>query len=122
MRGLFCVTVDQAQSFISPTDWPHILHFAKFADPLYAGLWDSKLVCLVGLIPQTLLSDRAYIWLHDTPLAQEHKLLVGRYAKRLISHWRQIYRLEGHCLTPQSWRWLKSLGAVETSSTTFEIV
>ncbi len=100
-----------------------LLQFGSLSNPLYVGTYEGQLVCLVGLIPPTLLSDTAYIWCHHTDLVADHKLLFGRYAKRLVAQLMQLYpRLIGHCLNEDSWRWLRSLGAKLTSPNMFEIV
>ena len=45
---------------------------------LYVGLIDGRLVCIWGLIPPTLLSDQAYLWLHTTDAVQGHEFLFVR--------------------------------------------
>jgi hypothetical protein len=120
VRGLYRVSLDEAKGLVDGNDWAVIYHVARLTTPLLAGLWDGKLLCLIGLVPRSLLSDTAYLWLYDTPEAKLHRIAVVRHAKRLIDQWRQTYRLEGHCVT-DSWRWLRSLGAIQTSQITFEI-
>lgn len=120
MRGLFHATIEQIQPYVDATHWAAMLDIIRITTPIYIGLWDNELICLVGLVPRSILSSSAYLWLYETPLVREHRVVVGRYAKRLIDEWCKTYRLEGHCVT-DSWRWLRSLGAIQTSQTTFEI-
>lgn len=122
MKGLFRAAPNQVQPYVTPEHWSTMSNIIHLTDPLYIGLWDSQLVCLVGLVPRSLLSDTAYLWLYDTPLVRQHRIAVARHAIRLVREWRKTWHLEGHCINPESWPWLRSLGAVLTSDTTFEIV
>lgn len=84
---------------------------ARRSDPLIAGLCDSGLLCILGFIPQSILSDEAYLWMCSTPLVNEHKMIFGRWALRLIeAAWERYPRLVGHCQR-DSVGWLIRLGA-----------
>lgn len=81
---------------------------------LWIGTVDGKLLCMWGLIPPTLLSDRAYLWLHTTEAAEEHTFILVRRSqiemKKMLVDFPNIV---GHCQVgaDQSIRWLKWLGA-----------
>jgi hypothetical protein len=75
-------------------------------DDLVLGIW--------GLIPPTLLSDVAYLWLYTTPHLQSHMFMFIRHSQRAVAEIVEHYPLiVGHCLTnnPKAIRWLKWLGA-----------
>ena len=94
-----------------------MVEWAKKSDPLLAGMWGEDLVCLVGFIPPTMLSDTAYVWMHSTDLALEHPIALGRFARRFIKAALERYpRLVGDCLNETSKRWLESLGAKFTGT------
>src|SRR5215467_288715 len=44
---------------------------------MWAGLIDGRLACLWGLIPPTLLSNQAYLWLYTTDVIKEHTSICG---------------------------------------------
>lgn len=81
---------------------------------LYTGMVNGKLLCLWGLVPPTLISDRAYLWLHTTPEIEGHEFLLVRKSQievgKMLEHYPTII---GHCLVDaeRSIRWLKWLGA-----------
>lgn len=89
---------------------------------LYAGIFDHKLLCLLGVVPETIFSSSAYIWCYHTKEAVDHRVAFGRHAikfvRDLMSRYDSIY---GHCLNDASRRWLRTLGATMTSPSTFEI-
>ncbi len=108
---------------LSPKEREIMLQAARVSRPLYAGMFGESLLCFVGLIPPTLLSDNAYIWCYVTRDVARHRIAFARYAKRLIAELRQTYPvIYGHCFDETSCHWLESLGAIKTSTTTFEIV
>lgn len=85
------------------------------AATLWEGKIDGKTVCVWGMVPPTLLSDQAYIWLftHDE-LVREHQFVFVRRSQRMIEQMLEEYpRIVGHCLvdSQRSIRWLKWLGA-----------
>lgn len=82
--------------------------FASVSHPLYEGSWQGQRVCLIGFIP---FPDRAYVWMDTYPIAEQHKIAIGRWARRLIPEIRKRYPvLVGHCWSGSE-RWLRSLGA-----------
>ena len=88
--------------------------FVTMSTTMWAGSVDGKLLCLWGLVPPTLLSDQAYLWLHTTEEAKEHEfVLVRRSQIELAKMLKEFPRIIGHCNVgaEQSIRWLKWLGA-----------
>jgi len=76
---------------------------------------EAELVGLFGLIPPTLLSSQAYLWLHTTPAWDEHKFILVRFSQRMMEVMLAEYpTIVGHCHieNERAIRWLKWLGAV----------
>jgi hypothetical protein len=81
---------------------------------VYSGLVNDKVLCLWGLIPPTLLSDQAYLWLYTTPAAEEHQFILVRRGQIEMKKMLEEYpKIVGHCEVgaERSIRWLKWLGA-----------
>ena len=102
-----------------------LLHrlLGRYTDPLVqiCAATISAVLCIIGFIPRSFLSDEAYIWMQTMPAAKNHKLMVGRHAKAVVAKALAIYpKIIGHCFHPDSARWLRSLGAT-VSGDTFEI-
>lgn len=78
------------------------------------GKLDGQVAAVWGLIPPTLLSNSAYLWLLTTDIIAEHKFLFIRYSQRYIeealTYWPVIY---GDVIgdNPAAEKWLKFLGA-----------
>lgn len=78
------------------------------------GYVDGVPACVWGLIPRTLLSNQAYLWLLTTEVAAEHKFLLVRYSQLFVEQALQSYeRLYGNVATGNNSakRWLRWLGA-----------
>ena len=76
------------------------------------GLVDGRVACVWGLIPPTLLSDSAYLWLLTTDIVVEHKFLFVRNAQIYVEDMLKRYPiLYGGVGDPRAVRWLKWLGA-----------
>lgn len=81
---------------------------------LWVGYVDDTPVCAWGLVPPSILSDRAYIWLYASPLVDEYKFLFVRQSQRVMEELRQYYpHLYGVCNVnnARAIRWLQWLGA-----------
>lgn len=81
---------------------------------LWVGTQDGKVLCVWGLIPPTMLSDRAYMWLRTTEHMKEHVFLFVRHSQRAVTELLKCYPIiVGHCLISNSKaiRWLIWLGA-----------
>lgn len=80
----------------------------------YTGVVEGKVICLWGLIPPTLLSDQAYLWLYTTPAADAHQFILVRRGQIEMKKMLEEYpKIVGHCEVdaPRSIRWLGWLGA-----------
>lgn len=92
-----------------------ILEFCQsMSSECWTGYVDSKLICCWGLIPPTLLSNQAYLWMHCTPDIRDHKFLLVRHSQIVVAKMLERYpRIVGDCLldASDSIRWLKWLGA-----------
>jgi len=103
-------------------DQPAILECARLADPLFAAMLGSILLGFIGFVPQSILSDTAYIWVHTEPEAKVHPIAIARLALRYKSSVHARYTtLVGHCFTADSRRWLATLGATFGPNNTFTI-
>jgi len=81
---------------------------------LWVGFIDGRPVCAWGLVPPTMLSDRAYLWLYATPAIDEYKFLFIRHSIRVMERLRELYPvIHGVCdiENTRAIRWLKRLGA-----------
>lgn len=90
----------------------------EFCQSLSAEVWSGyigdQLICCWGLIPPTLLSNQAYLWMHSTPAIREHQFLLVRHSQKIIQQALERYnKIVGDCLVGanDSIRWLKWLGA-----------
>lgn len=88
--------------------------FVAVSTMVWAADLDGELLGVWGLIPPTLLSDQAYLWLHTTEAVQEHEFVVVRRSQIELKKMLEIYpRIVGQCLIGEtrSIRWLRWLGA-----------
>ena len=78
------------------------------------GFVDGEVACMWGLIPPTILSDTAWLWLITTNLSDRHKFLLIRYSQRYIEEALKEYpNIIGDTAiyNRPAQRWLKWLGA-----------
>ena len=81
---------------------------------MWAGFVDGKLACIWGVIPPSLMSVQAYLWLYTTNVIEEHQFLLVRHSQMVIKEILQEYpSIVGHATigAGKSLRWLKWLGA-----------
>lgn len=86
----------------------------RSADVRY-GYVGSQCACVWGLIPPTLLSSTAYLWLLTTDLVEKHKFLFVRHSQRWVEETLHTYPIIiGDWVPgdPIAKRWLEWLGAV----------
>ena len=79
----------------------------------WVGYVDGAPACMWGLVPASLLSDTAYLWLVTTDLVEEHQFLFVRHSQIEIKRMLSVYKtICGHCdqQHPRSVRWIKWLG------------
>ena len=98
-----------------------LLSAAKLASEIIIGMYGDEVLAYIGLVPPTLLADRAYIWMLTTESGEAHPLLIARYGEKFILTALCKYRvLFGHCFSEKSARWLRYMGAEFVSDTQFE--
>lgn len=81
---------------------------------MWAGYIDKRLACVWGVVPPTLMSNQAYLWLHTTDLIKEHQFILVRHSQLVINEILKDYpSIVGHATigASKSIRWLKWLGA-----------
>lgn len=92
-----------------------ILEFCQqLSSEVWTGYVDGQLICCWGLIPPTLLSNQAYLWMHSTPAIRDHQFLLVRHSQKIIEQMLDRYeQIIGDCRVDadDSIRWLKWLGA-----------
>ena len=77
------------------------------------GIIVGKPACVWGLIPPTLLSCTAYLWLLTTDIIAEHKFLFVRHSQRYIEEALKEYpEIVGDVIgdNPSAVRWIRWLG------------
>lgn len=102
-------------STLSKEDSDQLKLWMFMSPNVWKGIVNDRLLCVWGLIPPTLLSDQAYLWLITTEAAAEHEFVLVRQSQIEIKKMLTKYpRIVGHCeaTSPRSIRWLKWLGAV----------
>jgi hypothetical protein len=108
-KGIYAITLDQLKS-IMPLSKDE-LRVVQLSRHLFAGYYDDSLVSVMGLIPPTLLSDNAYLWLVTTEVIDKCKLVFGLNAHRFLKKILTMYPvLVGHC-DINGFAWLRHLGA-----------
>lgn len=81
---------------------------------IWAGFIDNRLACIWGVIPPTLMSNQAYLWLYTTDVIKGHEFILVRHSQLVIDEVLKEYpSIVGHAIigSDKSIRWLKWLGA-----------
>ena len=79
----------------------------------WIGKVDGNIACAWGLIPPSLLGDKAYLWLITTDLVDEHPFCFVRHSQMVIKELLKEYPIiYGHVLpdNKRGLKWLKWLG------------
>jgi len=81
---------------------------------IWLGVADGVEACAVGVIPVTIFSDRAYLWLISTRICEQHPLRFIRWSKKVmkevLSLYTGVFGLCG-CDNESGRQWLEWLGA-----------
>lgn len=88
--------------------------FIRHSECCWLGKIDGEFACIWGLIPPTLLSSTAYLWLLVGEPVDRHKFVFVRHSQIEIRRMLDIYpTIVGHCDVrhKRSMQWLKWLGA-----------
>lgn len=99
---------------LSDADLKALEACTSFASHLWIGYIRDRPVCAWGLVPPTILADRAYLWLYHTEAVEEFKFIFVRRSQLVMEQMRELYPvIYGVCGIdrPKSIRWLKWLGA-----------
>lgn len=81
---------------------------------IWSGRINGNLACIWGVIPPTLMSNQAYLWLYTTDVIKEHQFILIRHSQMVIEEILESYpSICGHAIigSDKSIRWLKWLGA-----------
>jgi hypothetical protein len=81
---------------------------------IWAGFINDELAGIWGIIPPTMLSYQAYLWLYSTDVMAEHEFRLVRHSQVVIEKILDEYpSIVGHAVigSDRSIRWLKWLGA-----------
>jgi hypothetical protein len=80
----------------------------------WAGTVNGEVACVWGLIPPTILGDKAYLWLITTDLVDQHPFCFVRHSQIAVQELLKQYPIiYGHVIpsNERGMRWLKWLGA-----------
>lgn len=89
-------------------------HCAALSQTVYQGRINNEIACAWGLVPPTVMSNRAYIWLYTMPVADRHTFILVRYSQLMIQAILKDYEaVTGHCRVDdeRAIRWMRWLGA-----------
>jgi len=81
---------------------------------MWAGFIRGKLACIWGVIPPSLMSDQAYLWLNTTEVLKGHEFIFVRHSQRVFEELLEEYpSVVGHVIigADKAYRWLRWLGA-----------
>jgi len=91
------------------------MHYAIFlSSVIWGGYIDGRLACIWGLIPPTILSQQAYLWLDTTDVVNGHEFVLVRHSQLVVEEMLKEYpSIVGHAIVDnhKAIRWLKWLGA-----------
>ena len=102
------------EGILSDEETKILEQYLTFSAKLYIGSVDGKMCCAWGVVPPSLMSDRAYLWLFSTDAVEQYKFLFVRYSQKAIAEILEEWPIiTGYCEvnSPRSIRWLKWLGA-----------
>jgi hypothetical protein len=108
------LTASHPDVAFTPTEMEIMDNCLTLSNPMWRADVDGCLACVFGLIPPTLMSDRAYLWLYTTDLVKDHTFLLVRHSQRIVEKMLDEYpTIVGHChvRAKLSQRWIKWLGA-----------
>ena len=82
---------------------------------MWVGFINEELACVYGLVPPTLLSEQAYLWLHTTEALVGHEFLFVRRSQIAVAEMLAVHPvIVGHAEigNARGIRWIKWLGGV----------
>ena len=102
------------QGGLTDQEWNMIGYCYDHSEERWMGAVDKIVACMWGLIPPTMLSDRAYLWLYHNEIVEEHKFTFIRHSQIQMKRMLSIYpHIVGECMitNPTGRKWLQWLGA-----------
>lgn len=81
---------------------------------MWAGFIRKELACIWGVIPPSLMSNQAYLWLNTTEVLKGHEFIFVRHSQRVFEELLEEYpSVVGHVIigADKAYRWLRWLGA-----------
>jgi hypothetical protein len=100
----------------------------KMSEEVWLGTYDGQVACVWGLVPPSIISNRVYLWLLTTDLAEQHKFIFVRQSQLAIENaFRRYDVIVGHvevgnCAARRWLRWLGAdIGVPENGFSTFKI-
>lgn len=116
------VTKEELRELLAPkndAEWRVYAQCIVPATETWIGLHNNRFVCAWGLIPPTLCSDQAYLWLHTTPELVGNEFLFVRHSQIAVRKMLEEYPvIKGDAVGDErSIRWLRWLGAEFGEST-----
>lgn len=113
-----CITmmdlISQMDSSLSELALEALSRAGRNSEPLYIGMVDDVAICFYGLIPPTLMSNSAYLWLYTTPKFKENSFTFIRHSQIVVKKMLEKYetiRGHGRFSDDRSLAWLRFLGA-----------
>ncbi len=106
--------VNSRTKALSPDEAQALVGCLTFAHNIWSGWYGDRLACVWGLVPPSLMSDSAYLWLYTTDAIKDHEFMFVRYSQRMIEQMLELYpRITGmtQAGATDSIRWLRWLGA-----------
>lgn len=113
-------TKDSIRQLISSTDGGRMIDISTIeyligaSSSLWSGFIRGDLVCVIGVVPLSLISTQGYLWMHTTPKIAKHKLGFAKHSKKVLAEMLKQYDPIVGFVAPNNVRgieWLKWLGA-----------
>lgn len=108
-KRVICSTVK-----LSPHEERVFAYCISMSESLWLGSVDNKFACAWGLIPPSLMSYQAYLWLFTDNIIKGHEFLFVRHSQVQVQEMLKRYpTIVGHTdsQSTKTMRWLKWLGA-----------
>lgn len=99
---------------IGKEDYHKLLEMIDTTANLYVGFISRKIVCIWGLVPPTLLSNSAYLWLYTTERIKDHEFIFVRKSQIAVEEMLTMYdTVYGYTASNnhRAIKWLRWLGA-----------
>jgi hypothetical protein len=99
---------------LSASDQAAMDYCSLMSVSMWAGIINGKLAAMWGLMPPTVLSTQAYLWLYTTEALEGHEFILIRHSQIVMKDMLKDYPcICGHAVVSnhKAIRWLKWLGA-----------